>query len=121
MRGVGALPSASHHETALSEALQHAIEEERLGVALHETAPELAQHRVVESGIGQLQRERILPIDARTDRVSGLAVREILQELEDRDQSQTPWWKAPLASCGKERGEIFVLVDGSELVTESER
>ncbi len=43
-------------------------------------SPELAEHRGVEAGIGQLQRQGVLPVDAAAQRIKGLTVRESFGE-----------------------------------------
>ena len=58
------------------------------GLAVDQTGAELAQHGMVEAGIGQLQAECVLPVDASTDGVGGLAVGEALDVLEHGGQSE---------------------------------
>jgi hypothetical protein len=78
VRAVGALPRARPHQPALRRALEQPVEQELLGAADDQTPAELAQHAVVEAGVGQLERERVLPVDARAHRVGRLAVGEPL-------------------------------------------
>ena len=44
---------------------------------------ELAEHGVIEAGIGQFQAQGVLPVDASADGVGGLAVGKSLDVLED--------------------------------------
>src|SRR3954463_13649808 len=67
---------------------------------------------------GQLEPERVLPVDAGAHRVGGLAVAEVLEELEDRDQRQPPRREPGLAPGGIELAEVPVLVEGAELVAQ---
>ena len=47
---------------------------------------ELAEHRVVEARILELQTQGILPINSTPDSISCLAVRKILNKLKHGDQ-----------------------------------
>jgi hypothetical protein len=82
---------------------------------------ELAQHRVVEARIGQLEAEQILPVDAGTHRLGGPTVGEVLAELQQGDPGQTPGRQARLAALGEQVGEIRVGEDGAELVAQLEK
>ena len=84
----------------------------------HQPRPELGQHAEVEAGVGQLEPERILPVDPGAHRVGRLPVAEVLEELEDRDQGQPPRGERRLALAGIEPAEILVLVDDAELVAQ---
>jgi hypothetical protein len=41
---------------------------------LQEPAPELAQEAVVEAGIDEVERQQVLPVDASSDGLGGLAI-----------------------------------------------
>ena len=56
-----------------------------------EVGAELGQDAEMEAGVGQLEAERVFPVDAGAHRIGGLAVAEVLQELQDRDQGKPPW------------------------------
>jgi hypothetical protein len=72
----------------------------------------------VEAGVGQLEPERVLPVDAGTHGVGGLPIAQVLEELENGDQGQPPRREAGLAPGGVELAEILVLVEGAELVAQ---
>ena len=72
----------------------------------------------MEAGVGQLEPERVLPVDPRAHGVGGLPVAQVLEELEDRDQGQAPWGEAGLAPGGVELAEVLVLAEGAELVAQ---
>jgi hypothetical protein len=116
VRGVGALLASGLHQPALAEALQHAVEQKLLGVASEQAGAELAQDGEIEAGVGQLQTERILPVDSRPHGFGRLAVGEVLEELHHGDQRQPPGRQARLAPRGEELCEITILVQDSKLV-----
>jgi hypothetical protein len=77
---------------------------------------EFAQDAEVEPGIRQLEPESILPVDPSTHGISGLAVAEMLKELQRCDQRQSPWRQRRLTAGWIEAAEILVGVKGAELV-----
>ena len=115
---VGALLAARLDQAARLEALEHPVEQQVLRPARDEAGAELGQRAEVEPRIGQLEPERVLPVDAGAHRVGGLAVAEVLEELEDRDQRQPPRREPGLAPGGIEPAEVLVLVEGAELVAQ---
>ena len=68
---------------------------------------ELAEHGEVEAGVGQLQAEGVLPVDAAADGVGGLAIGEPLGELQDGDQGQPPGGLRRPSPVGEQGGEAF--------------
>ena len=115
---VGALLAARLDQAAGLEALEHRVQQQVLRLAGDEAGAELGQHAEVEAGVGQLEPERILPVDPGAHGVGRLPVAEVLEELEDRDQGQPPWGESGLAPAGIEPPEILVLVEGAELVAQ---
>jgi hypothetical protein len=73
----------------------------------------------VEPRVGQLEPERVLPVDAGPHGVGRLTVAELLEELEHRHQGQPPRREAGLALAGVQRAEIRVLEEDGELVPQS--
>ena len=74
MGRVGALLGAGLDQAVVLAGLEHRLQQESLRTAGDEAGAELAQHGEVEAGIGQLQAEGILPVDASADGVGGLAI-----------------------------------------------
>ena len=99
--GVGALPTVRLEQADSAEALQHQIEEQPLCSTIDQATTKPTQDRVIESWIVEVQAERLLPIDPSTDGVGGLAVRQIFDKLEHRDQRQAPRTPGWLTSSGK--------------------
>ncbi len=116
VRGVGALPATGLEQAQLAEAAQEHVEQEPLGAARDQAAAELAEDRVVEAGVGQVQAEGLLPIDPATDGIRRLPIGKVRGELEDRHEGQPPGRFGGLAAGGKQRREFLVLVDGGEVV-----
>src|SRR5262245_27696445 len=70
--------------------LQEGIEEP-LGSLMGEQAfAKIVSQREVKARIRQLEAQSILPIDATTHRISGLAIRESFDILHHHDQRQAP-------------------------------
>ncbi len=86
------------------------------GTAGKESAAELTQDRVVEAGIGQLQPQEILPVDAAAHGVRRLAVREVFRVLEQCDQRKAPGSFCRLASAREERGKGRIGEDRAQLI-----
>ena len=70
----------------------------------------------MKARVGQLEPERVLPVDAGAHGVGSLPITEVLQELEHRHKRQSPRGQAGLAPGGVEAVEVLVLVEGAELV-----
>ena len=85
-----------------------------------QTGPELAQHAVIEAGIGQIERQEVLPIDPATDRLGRLPVAQPFAELHQRDQRQPPRRVGRLAESGVEVGEISIAEDRAEPVAQEQ-
>ena len=120
MGRVGPLPAARLEQAPRLAGLQQLAQQPLLGAAREQARAELAQHRVVEAGVGQLQPEQVLPVDPRPHRLGGLPVGQVLAELQDGDQRQAPRRQARLAEPGEQVGEVGVGEDGAELVAQLE-
>jgi hypothetical protein len=118
VRAVGPLPAAGLHQAALREALEHAVQEQQLAPAGDEPRAELTEDAEVEAGVAELQAEGILPVDARPHRLGGLSVGEPFEELQHRDERQTPGRQRVSPTRREERGEVGVLIQRPELVTQ---
>ncbi|MBT2227628.1 hypothetical protein KLK06_17405 [Nonomuraea sp. NEAU-A123] len=55
VRGIGPLPSTGTQQPQLRAAIQRQVEDPGLDPVLDQPAPKLAEHREVESRVGQLQ------------------------------------------------------------------
>jgi hypothetical protein len=113
---VAALPAARLEQASRLAHLEQPAEQPLLGAALEQAGAELAQHRGVEAGVGQLQPEQVLPVDARPHRLGRAPVGEVLAELEQGDERQPPRRQPGLAVPGEQVGEVGVGKDGAELV-----
>jgi len=118
--GVRALPAAGLEQASGLAGVEQLVQEPLLGAAGQQARAELAQHRVVEAGVGQLEPKQVLPVDAGAHRLRGLPVGQVLAELQQGDQRQAPGRQARLAEPGEEVGEVGVGEDGAELVAELE-
>src|SRR5215218_1626824 len=100
--------------------LEQPVQQALLGATLQQPRAELAQHRIVEAGVGQLQPEQVLPVDAGAHRLRGLPVGQVLPELQQGDQRQAPGRQARLAERGEQVGEGGGGEDGPQLVPQFE-
>ena len=114
MGRVGALLGAGLDQAVGLAGLEHRLQQEPFGTAGDEAGAELAEDGEVEAGVGQLQAEGVLPVDAAADGVGGLAIGEPLGELQDRDQGQPPGGLRRLSPVGEQAGEAFVVVEGAQ-------
>jgi hypothetical protein len=90
VRGVGALAASSLEQLMRRGDLQHRIQQQGLGRARDQARAELAQHRAVEARVGERQAKQILPVDPAPHCIGCLSVRQVLGELQQGHQGQTP-------------------------------
>ena len=95
------------------------LEQGLLDPAHDQAGAELAQNGEVKPGVGELQAQRILPVDPPPDRVGRLPVAQPLGELQHRDQGQAPRGVRRLAANRVEGGEHPVVVDRTQLVAQA--
>src|SRR4051812_22547642 len=87
---------------------------------LKQAAAELAEHGVVETRVGQVTGQQILPVDPRPNRLSRLAVAQPLAELQERGQRQTPGRVPRLAAPGVEISEASVVEHRAKPIAQAE-
>src|SRR4051794_21330772 len=119
MGAVSALLASCLDQAMSLEALEHGIQQQMLRPSGDQTSTELGQHAEVEARVRQFEPERVFPVNAAADGISGLPVTEVFQELKRRDQSQPPWCQARLAAGGIECTKILVLKQSPELVAQT--
>ena len=115
--GVGTLVALWLEQSALADSLQEQVQEQSLGTALDQPATELAQDGVIETGILQLETERVLPNHARAYGIRCLAVGQILDKLERGDQCLSPRALGWLAAFREQVRELVVSDEGLQLVS----
>ena len=71
---------------------------------------------MVEAGVGQLQAEGVLAVDATTDGISGLTIGEALDELEHGGQGEPGGGGGRLAAGGEGVGELIVAEEQAEFL-----
>jgi hypothetical protein len=117
---VGPLPAARLEQATGLARLEQPAEQPLLGATTDQPRAELAQHRVVEAGVGELEAQEVLPVDARPHRFGRPPVGQVLAELQEGDQRQPPRRQSRLAEPGEQVGEVGVGEDGAELVAKLE-
>jgi hypothetical protein len=80
--------AAFAHQPGILETDEREVEHTVGAVVLGEAVAEIGQHAVVEAGIVQLHGQRVFEVDAAADRLSGLPVRQVEQELQYTDGGQ---------------------------------
>src|SRR5438105_3163360 len=65
-------------------------EQAGFGLSAEQAGAKLAEDRGIKARVGQLQSEQVLPIDTTTHGFGGLAVRQVLDKLQNRHQCQSP-------------------------------
>ncbi|OQA19842.1 MAG: hypothetical protein BWY63_01640 [Chloroflexi bacterium ADurb.Bin360] len=85
---VRALAAPPFEQAQVLQLAQHRLKNPRLGLVLAYPIPKLAQHAEIEPGVVQGQMQGVLPVQAQPHRLGGLAIRLVLQRLEDRHQRQ---------------------------------
>ena len=108
------LSPASIKQPPALERLEEAVQLARLASSSQQARAELAQDGQVEAGVGQVQAEGVLPVDARPNGFSGLAVREVLDELRDCHERETPGTFGRMSIRRVEVGEVLVAVQRTE-------
>jgi hypothetical protein len=86
--GIGALPATLYQQPLHPQALQQPLQQLLRRIIVDQPGAELAQHRGVKPRVGQLQVQRVLPVDPAADRVGGLAVRQAFDKLQHQHQRQ---------------------------------
>ena len=120
MGRVGALPAPLADQAEFPASFQEGVQELLFGLAVDQAGAELAEHGVVEAGIGQFQGQGVLPVDAAADGVGGLAIGEALDVLEDGGQGEPCGRGGRLSAGGEQVGELVVAVERSEFVGDAE-
>src|SRR5215204_4894357 len=86
---------------------------------LKQAAAELAEHGVVETRVGQVKGQEILPVDPRPDGLGRLAVTQALTELHECDQREAPGRVRRLAALGIEISKASVVEHGAEPIAQA--
>jgi hypothetical protein len=103
------------------EPLEHQAQQ-RIGSSwLGQPGAELTQHRGVKAGVVQVQSQGVLPGDPVRECLRGLAVGEIVQELQDRHHQQQCRGEPGLAEPGVHvlkltGGEVLILKQRAQRV-----
>ena len=116
MGGIGALRPPCFEEVAFLQLPQQRLQEQVFRSPMDEARAELAQDRRIKAGIGQLQGQRIFPIDPPADGIRGLAVRQAFGELQHQHQRQPGGGFGRLPGRGKEGRKLSILIEGAERI-----
>ena len=110
----------SSDQPEFAASFQEGVQELLFGLAVDQAGAELAEHGVVEAGIGQFQAQGVLPVDAAADGVGGLAVGEALDVLEDGGHGEPCGRGGGLSAGGEQLGELVVAVERPEFIGDAE-
>ncbi|GAB2772152.1 hypothetical protein GCM10027073_01310 [Streptomyces chlorus] len=106
--GVGAPRGALTHQPGLLETGRREVEEAVGAVVLGEAVTEVGRHAVVEAGVVQLHGQGVLGVDAAVDRLGGLPVRQVQQELQHADGGRLGGREAGAPVARVPVGEVLV-------------
>jgi hypothetical protein len=110
---------AAQHKT-LTAGRQEGVEQLFFRASGDETAAELAQNRSVKARIGQLQAQQVLLIDAAADSIGRQLISEVLGELKQAHQRQSPRGFSRLSAWGEEGRELGVAEDHPKVITQAQ-
>jgi len=122
-------PCSSHHQLLGAPCLEQAMiargvqdtgQQAFACRVLQEPAPELAQEADVEAGIDEVERQQVLPVDASSDGLGGLAIAQAFAELHQRDEGQTPGRAGGLTARRIEVGKRRVGEDETRAVPQQQ-
>jgi hypothetical protein len=65
-RGIRTLPAARPHQPSFRQPIHHHRKQPISTITHGKTIPKLAEHRMIEPGLGQLHPQRVLPVDPAT-------------------------------------------------------
>jgi len=111
---IGALVAACPQQAGCAKLGQKRVEQQGFGLGGEQARAEFTEDRAVKAGIGEGQRQQILPVDVTADGISGLFIGEALGELEDGNDGQAGRIDGGATDVGKERGEIGVIKERTE-------
>jgi hypothetical protein len=120
MSGIGALLAFGLEPTAFAGQSEKHVEQAGFRLPFEEPSPKLAEYREVKAGIGQLQGQSVLSIDAALDGLGRLPIRETFGKLHHRDQCQTPGRQPGLTFVGKKIRKLGIGKEGTKLVSHRE-
>jgi hypothetical protein len=78
--------------------------------ARDQPGPKLAQDGKIEASIGEFQPSGIFPINASSYGISGLSIGQVLRELQDGDEGQTPGRFGWLSDVGIQVGKLVMAI-----------
>jgi hypothetical protein len=99
--------------TTLTAQGEQLIEQASFGSMSEQTTAKFGKHREIKAGIGQVQAEDILPVNAGAHGESLLSVCQSLPILHDGNQGKTPRRFGWLPTRGKQISKLFILKHGS--------
>ena len=114
--GVGALAALRANQAAGDGHGEQRVQQFMLRVPVHEPGPELAQDGAVEARVVERQGQQVLPIQSGSHRVGGVAIRQVLGELEQGDERQPPRCFGRAAARGEQPSKTGVVEDGPKAV-----
>ena len=121
MGGIGAHRAARADQPVGGQPFQQRVQHHLIQPAGGDAGPEFTQDRMVETGVGQVQAQRVFPVDAGADMLGGLTVRQILRLLEDRHQGKPGRRPARLAARPVAARELLIRQPLAELVAHQHR
>lgn len=117
MRGIGALAAFGLDQPLVFEQQEQVLEVPLFGATGQEAGTKLALYRGIKTGVGQLEGQGILPIDASSHGIGGLAVGQSLSKLHHGNERQLRRGLSWRAVLRKEVGEVGIGEEWAKRVT----
>ncbi|GGL60238.1 hypothetical protein GCM10014719_71680 [Planomonospora parontospora subsp. antibiotica] len=121
MRGIGPLTPAAPQKAQLTQPLQEQLKDVFLLAVRDQAGAKAAEHREVEPRIGQLQAQRVLPLDPAPHRVGGLPIGQVLGVLQHRYQRQLPGRQAGAPTRPEHARELGIGEQRAQRVADAHR
>ena len=113
---VGALAAARFEPAPFLAPPEQGIQQGLFETAVQQSRPKLAEHRVMKALVGQLQTQRVLPVNPGADGLGRLPITQIFHELHDADQGELPGVEGGLALDGIDSGEQVIVKERAQLI-----
>lgn len=115
--GISSLAAFGLDQSLRFEQQEHLFKDTLFGTSSKQAGAKVAEHGGIKAGVSQFEGQGILPVNARTHRVGGLAVGQVLGKLHYGDERELGRSLGGSAVFGEEVGKVRIGVDRAKGVT----